>query len=203
MTHAILDLPLVTPSAARGTSIEPLFEAGRKAGKGMLPNMYQAMANAPGVLSTYLHGYSEFHATSTLTSIQREVVFLVISEENGCDYCMAAHSLVCDMAGVPRKVTDAIRNREAIPDDRLQVLADTVRELLLSRGRPSQQALQEFLVAGYTQAQILEIVLAIAVKTLSNYTNHLFETPLDAPFKVREYSAYKLGQKMVEAFRAQ
>jgi hypothetical protein len=76
-----------------------------------------------------------------------------------------------------------------------------VREILLSRGRPSEEVVQEFLAAGYTQVQVLEIVLAIAVKTLSNYTNHMFDTPLDAPFKVREYSAYKLGQKVVEAFR--
>jgi AhpD family alkylhydroperoxidase len=201
MPEPILDLPLVDPAAVRGTPVEQLFEAGRKAGKGMLPNMYRAMANAPGVFSTYLHGYAEFHATSTLTSHERELVFLVISEENGCDYCMAAHSLVADMGGVPRKVTDAIRDGDPIADVRLQVLTQTVREILLSRGRPSEEVVQEFLAAGYTQVQVLEIVLAIAVKTLSNYTNHMFDTPLDAPFKVREYSAYKLGQKVVEAFR--
>ena len=77
-----------------------------------------------------------------------------------------------------------------------------VREMLLSRGRPSSEAVQAFLSAGFTEQQMLEIVLAIAVKTLSNYTNHLFDTPLDAPFKVREYTAYKLGQKVVEAFRS-
>lgn len=201
MTNAILDLPLIEAAAARGTPVEPLFEAGRKSGKGMLPNMYRAMANAPGVLSTYLHGYAQFHAASTLGTIEREVVFLVISQENGCDYCMAAHSLVADMIGVPRQITDAIRDGEAIPDVRLQVLAQTVRDVLLSSGRPSRAVIENFLAAGYAEAQVLDIVLAIAVKTLSNYTNHLVDTPLDAPFKAREYSAYKLGQKLVEAFR--
>lgn len=202
MTDAIVHLPLIEPSAARGTPVEHLFDIGRKAGRGMLPNMYRAMAHAPGVLSTYLHGYEAFHTTSSFTPVQREVIFLVISEENGCDYCMAAHSLVADMGGVPRRVTDAIRDQAKIDDPTLQALAVMVREMLLSRGRPSVDAAKDFLAAGFTERHMLEIVLAIAVKTLSNYTNHLFDTPLDGPFKVREYGAYKLGQKVVEAFRS-
>jgi AhpD family alkylhydroperoxidase len=122
MTNAILNLPLIEPSEARGTPVEGLYEIGRKAGKGMLPNMYKAMANVPGLLSTYLHGYAEFHQHSTFNSDDREIVFLVISEENGCDYCMAAHSLLADMAGVPRHVTDAIRDRVTIEVPAMQVL---------------------------------------------------------------------------------
>jgi hypothetical protein len=77
-----------------------------------------------------------------------------------------------------------------------------VRETLLSRGRPSAAMIRRFVEAGYTEQHVLEIVLAIAVKTLSNYVNHLFDTPLDKAFMIREYSAYKVGQKVVDAFRS-
>jgi alkylhydroperoxidase family enzyme len=115
--------------------------------------------------------------------------------------CVAAHSLVADtLSRVPRAVTDAIRNGQDIPDSKLSVLAEVTRQVLLSRGRPDAATVQKLRDAGFDDKHLLGIVLAIGIKTLSNYTNHLFDTPLDSVFKVREFKAFKAGQRIVEFF---
>lgn len=156
---------------------------------GFVPNMYAVMANSPGLLDTYVHGYGRFREGSGFTPAEQEVVLLAISRENGCTYCVAAHSFLADkMSGVPAKVTDAIRDGEPIPDTRLAALHDFTRILVAKRGLPSRADVAAFLAAGYSERQILEIVLAIAVKTLSNYANHLFHTPVDAVFAARAWT---------------
>lgn len=156
---------------------------------GFIPNMYARMANSPGLLDTYLYGYDLFRRKSGFTPVEQEVVFLTISRENGCHYCVAAHSALADtVSGVPTTVTDAIRDGTPIPDPRLRVLSDVTRVLLTKRGWPDRDDVAPFLAAGYTERQILEIVLAISVKTLSNWANHLFDTPVDDMFVHRTWS---------------
>lgn len=204
MSRYQMTLPLIDAGETPSDRVNALFTAGRKVGKGFLPNMYRAMAHSPALLATYLDGYAAFRAESVLTPVEQEVVFLVISEENGCDYCVAAHSVVADTSsGVPRAITDAIRARADIPDARLSALARMTRAVLLSRGRPDDAEVRAFLDAGFSEVVLLDIVLAIAIKTLSNYTNHLFAVPLDRIFHLREHAAYKLGQRLVEAFRSE
>ena len=153
---------------------------------GFIPNMYANMVNSPGLLETYLDGYAAFRAESGFTPAEQELVFLVISRENGCEYCVSAHSMLADMkSGLAPQVTDAIRDGAPIGDAKLAALAEFTRTLFHSRGLPSRAAVEAFLAAGYGERQVLEIVLAIAVKTLSNYANHLFHTPLDEMFAGR------------------
>lgn len=155
-----------------------------------VPNMYRAMANAPGLLETYLRGYAVLREESGFTPAEQEVVFLTISRDNGCEYCVAAHSFVADtMSKVPPAVTDAIRDGRPIPDSKLSALSTFTVLMLATRGRPSREAVETFLAAGYAERHILEIVLAISVKTLSNYTNHLFHTPIDSVFARRAWAA--------------
>ncbi|MDD5277148.1 MAG: carboxymuconolactone decarboxylase family protein [Methylovulum sp.] len=111
--------------------------------------------------------------------MQRAVPILI----HGCGYCVAAHSMVAEkMSGVPSQAVNAIRNGEIIQDTKLAALSIFTRRLLQSRGLPIDSEIKEFLQAGYKEEQILEIVLAIAMKTISNYTNHLFNTPIDSAF---------------------
>lgn len=159
-----------------------------KAQVGFIPNMYAGMANSPGLLETYLDGYDRFRKDSGFTPAEQEIVFLTVSRGNGCDYCMAAHSVIADqMSRVPPSVTEAIREGRAIPDSKLAALSVFTDTLLANRGLPSRADVQAFLSAGYQERHVLEIILAIAVKTLSNYSNHLFHTPLDEVFAKREW----------------
>jgi uncharacterized peroxidase-related enzyme len=159
-----------------------------KAQTGFIPNMYAFMANSPGLLETYLDGYARFRSASKLSPAEQEVVFLTISRTNGCEYCVAAHSMLADqMSKVPPAVTQAIRERRGIPDPKLAALSRFTDTMLSTRGQPSTNDIQQFLRAGYDERHVLEIILAISVKTLSNYANHLFQTPLDEMFASREW----------------
>ncbi len=153
---------------------------------GMVPNLYAFMANAPGLLQTYIRSQELFRRNSGFTPAEQEVVFLSISFENGCEYCMAAHSVIADtQSKVPPEVTEALRNGTEVADTRLRALSEFTRTMVTKRGRPSQDEVGNFLRAGYTNEQVLQVILAVGIKTLSNYTNHVCHTPLDARFASR------------------
>lgn len=150
---------------------------------GMIPNMYARMAQMPGLLGTYLHGYELFRGESGLTPPEQEVVLLTISRENGCEYCVAAHSMVGKvMSHVAQDVLDAIRAGTTIPDARLQALGTFTVAMIDRRGNPTDEDVESFFKGGFSEHHILAVILAISVKTLSNYTNHVFHTPVDAAF---------------------
>lgn len=170
-----------TIDTATGPATDVLTAAKQR--MGMIPNMYTRMANAPMLLKTYSVGYDGFRAESGFAAAEQEVVFLTISHENGCDYCIAAHGfLAANMSGVAPEVISAIAQQADVPDERLHVLNRFTRHLLVTRGRPDQAEATAFLDAGFTEEQVLYLVLAIAVKTISNYSNHMFDTPIDAAF---------------------
>jgi uncharacterized peroxidase-related enzyme len=182
-----LTLPPLDASDADALAASRLRDA--QATLGFVPNMYGVMANSPGLLDTYVHGYERFRSLSGFTPAEQEVVLLAVSCENGCTYCVAAHSFIADkLSGVPEAVTDAIRDGQPIPDVRLAALHDFTRIMVTKRGLPDKADVDAFLAAGYSERQILEIVLAIAVKTLSNYANHLFHTPVDEVFACRAWT---------------
>jgi len=161
---------------------KPLLEQAN-AKLGFVPNMYAGMAKAPGVLSTYLHGYELFRQDSGFAPPEQEVIFLTISRLNGCGYCMSAHSMLGEkMSQVPADVLEAIRSGQPIPDERLAALSEFTRVMFETRGKPTQSDVEAFLDAGFEEQHILQIVLALAVKTLSNYANHLNHPDLDEAF---------------------
>lgn len=140
-------------------------------------------ANMADMLSTYLHGYALFRSESGLKPSEQEVVFLAVSQVNGCNYCTAAHSMLAEKkSGVPADILLAIRAHQPIPCARLSALSTLTAEMVNTQGRPSAATVKTLLHAGFQEEDVLYIVLAIAVKTLSNYTNHLLATPVDEVF---------------------
>jgi len=178
---ALLDLQPLTPETATGESAELLASA--KARMGYLPNMYGYMALHPAILGGYIAAYDAFRKTAVFTPAEQETVFLSISRVNGCDYCMAAHSMIADKrSGVPAQALAALRDGTPIEDTRLQALATFTRIMVEKRGLPDKDEVAAFLAAGFTQQQVLGLILAIAAKTFSNFVNHLAGTELDAGF---------------------
>ncbi|XKE46898.1 carboxymuconolactone decarboxylase family protein [Halomonas organivorans] len=160
----------------------PLLEQAKE-NLGFVPNMYEAMAKAPGVLDTYLHGYQLFREDSGFSPAEQEVVFLTISRLNGCEYCMSAHSMLADkVSQVPEAAIQALREDREIPDERLAAISRFTRVMFETRGRPSNDEAKAFLDAGFEEQHMLQVVLALAVKTLSNYSNHLNRPALDEAF---------------------
>lgn len=181
-----LSLPFHTIESA-DPKAKPALEKA-KAQMGFVPNMYAGMANAPGLLDTYLESYARFRSESGFTPPEQEVVFLTISRANGCGYCVAAHSFVADqMSKVPPPVTEAIRNGHPIPEPKLAALSIFVETMVRTRGLPSNADVQVFLAAGYEERHVLQIILAIAVKTISNYADHVLHSPVDAAFAGRAW----------------
>jgi len=170
-------------SSAMADEAQSKLLADAKKQVGFIPNMYSNMVNLPALLDTYLHGYGQFREQSGFSSLEQEVVFLAISKSNGCDYCMAAHStLAANYSGVPNDILSAIRSGVAISDEKIAALYAMAIELNDSRGRPSKSVVDLFLQAGYNETHLLAIILALSVKTISNYSNHLFDTEVDTAF---------------------
>lgn len=95
-----------------------LFERSEQELK-MIPNLYKAMGNASEMLQTYMNGDNHFRQHSGFTPAEQEVILLIISYENGCDYCIAAHSTMADFySNVPQEVTNAIREDKPIEDQK-------------------------------------------------------------------------------------
>ncbi|MBL4663392.1 MAG: hypothetical protein JKY22_07530 [Flavobacteriaceae bacterium] len=102
---------------------------------------------------------------------------------------MSAHSFVADkMSKVPVEVTDAIRNNTKIEDAKYSALSKFSKVMTAKRGNPSEEDINAFMSAGYTENHILGVITGIGVKTMSNYFNHVFNTPVDDAFKGRAWS---------------
>lgn len=179
-----LSLPLLDETT-EDNRIKALLKSV-KAKVGFVPNLYAAMANVPMLLEAYLSASDHFRLESAFSAIEQEVILLSISYINGCTYCMAAHSTIADNdSHVPPEITDAIRAGIKIQDEKLQALVMLTQALVIDRGWANSEYVSAFLRAGYNEKHILGILFAIGMKTLSNYTNHLFNPPIDEQFKRR------------------
>ena len=169
------------PEAAR-----PSMENTRKA-LGFVPNLIGTMAEAPTLAEAYLSVAGIFEKTS-FDATERQVILLAVSRYNRCHYCMAAHSALASMQGAPQVVIDALRNDERIPDPRLEALRTFTAMMVEDRGWVDQESIDAFIEVGYNRQQVLEVIVGIGLKTLSNYANHVAGTPLDDVFKEQEWS---------------
>lgn len=154
---------------------------------GFQPNLFGKFAHSPAPLNAYL-SLSEAYEGSSLTPVEQNVVLLSASRENGCYYCVAVHSAMGDMQDHPGEVIDAIRNGEPIPNAKLEALRQFTQSVVRNRGQVDDSVVENFLSAGFEEKQALEVLVGIAMKTLSNYTNSLTKPPLDDAFKAREWS---------------
>jgi uncharacterized peroxidase-related enzyme len=168
-----------TPETAPEAAKDVL--TGAKKAFGFVPNLLAVMAEAPTLVNAYTTLDGLFAKTS-LTPTERQTVLLTVSYENDCEYCVAAHSVIAGMQKVPADVIEALRNGVAHRDGKLEALRRFTSALVHTRGWLSKPEVEAFLAAGYGRQQVLEVMLGVGLKTLSNYTNHIAETPLDAAF---------------------
>ncbi len=165
---------------------KPILEQTQKA-FGFVPNLFGMFAESPALLKGYTTLSAIFDGSS-LTATERQVVLLTVSSENACAYCMAAHTTIARMQGVPDAVIEAVRQEAGIPEAKLDALREFTREVVRRRGWVNERTVQGFLDAGYTRAHVLDVVLGVGLKTLSNYANHIAGTPLDAAFEANAWS---------------
>jgi alkylhydroperoxidase family enzyme len=160
---------------------QAVLEAATKA-YGSIPNMLGILAEAPEALKAYNELHQHF-VDSSFNAEEMTVVWQSINVENNCTYCVPAHTAIAQMMQVDPALTEALRTQAPMPNEKLQVLQDTTLAIVRQRGILTDAQTERFYSVGYGPKQVLEIVLGVAQKTISNYTNHLAKTPLDDAFK--------------------
>ncbi|SFR31315.1 uncharacterized peroxidase-related enzyme [Robiginitalea myxolifaciens] len=145
---------------------------------GFVPNLYAYYAKNETALADYL---SLQNRKSTLRAKEREVINLVVSQINGCRYCQSAHTALGKLNGFTDEQILEIRTGEAAFDAKLDALARFTAEVTLNRGNASQEAKDAFFNAGYTEANLIDVVIVIGDKVISNYIHNLADFAIDFP----------------------
>ncbi len=145
---------------------------------GFVPNIYAAMGHSDNALSNYL----QFSGGATsFSKKEKEVIDLAISEVNGCSYCQAAHTAIAKMNGFTEAQTIELRKGTASWDTKLDVLAKISKSIAETRGNVSEDVKQKFYDAGYTQANLVDLVIAAGIINITNTFHNLTEVEIDFP----------------------
>ena len=155
-----------------------------KKGLGMVPNLYATFAHSETALPTYL---AFQNAKSSISGKAREVVNLVVSQVNSCEYCLAAHTMLGKMSGFTDEQVIEIRQGSAKFDGKLDALARLTKGITQSRGHVDQELVKTFFAAGWTKENLVDTIMTIGDKTVSNYLHSTTQVPVDFP------AAPKLG----------
>lgn len=170
-------LPLRTiedaPSDAR-----PRLEAAEK-NNGFLPNLVRLLANAPIALETY-QTVGAINARASLTLAEREAVQITAAATHGCGFCVAGHTAIAEKkAGLEADVITALRDRDEVPDARLDAVARFTGAVITTRGAVDDADLADFKAAGFDDQAALEVVLGVSLATLCNFANNLGQPELN------------------------
>jgi alkylhydroperoxidase family enzyme len=152
---------------------------GSKQAFGRVPGLHAVMAEAPALLDGYKHLHRLFAEATSFDKDELTVVWQTINVEHECHYCVPAHTGIAKAMKVDDAITTALRDETALPNARLEALRSFTLQVVRGRGQVDDAAVQAFLDAGFTKRQVLEVVLGVAQKVMSNYTNHLADTPVD------------------------
>ncbi len=166
--------------------LSPLFDE-KQNDLNFVPNIFAVIAESVPALNAYVEMSNYFDRCSFNTT-ERETIEIVTSIENGCSYCVAGHSAFAQMKKVPSHIIEALRENQPIDDPRIEALANFTRRMIRSKGQVSQKELILFFDAGFSQAQLIEVVLGISLKFLTNFISNASSLPLDAAFEPYEWS---------------
>ena len=167
---------------------QPLLEKSKKT-YGMVPNLHAVMAESPAILEGYRTMAEIFDNNTNLSPTERQIIAMTNNRLNGCTYCMAAHTSIMQGAKVAEDVITSLREGTPITDPKLEALRVFAGKVNVSRGWVEEGDIADLLAAGYTKQTIFDVIVGTAFKVLSNYTNHVAQTPLDNMFAKNEWSA--------------
>lgn len=170
-------IPALTIATAPAASQAPLQAVQKKLG--MVPNLFKTFAHSPAVLQYYLAG-SEALAHGALPAALREQIALTAAGANACDYCASAHTLMGKGAGLAAdEMANNLRGRSG--DAKTQAALDFAAAIVSGRGRVGDAQLDAVRAAGYSDAEVVEIVAHVAANIFTNYFNHIAGTTVDFP----------------------
>lgn len=160
---------------------KPFLEKSLKA-YGMIPGLHAVLAESPQILEAYQYLHELFVNTS-LNNDELTVVWQTINVVHECHYCVPGHTAIANMMKIDPAITEALRNGTALPNEKLQALHVFTLSMVRKRGAVSEDDMDAFFAAGYAQQQVLDVILGLSQKIISNYTNRIAETPIDAGFQ--------------------
>ena len=155
-----------------------IFEGIEKA-FGMLPNIYAVLGNSANALAAYL-SFSEAQKKGSFNAKEREAVYLAVSEENGCNYCLSAHTAVAQMNGFSEEETLQLRAGNS-NDKKLSVLTNLSKSIIANRGRADESLVAAFYEAGYDETALVDLIALVVDKTFTNYIGRLSRPEIDFP----------------------
>lgn len=167
----------LNPETTTGKSKE-LFDAVQKK-VGFIPNLIKVLGNSSATLQTYLN-LGELTASGNFSKKFREQLALAIAEENKCNYCLSAHTVIGKMNGLTDNEIEKNRKANA-SDEKVKAGLQFAQLVTKNKGFVSNEEISIVKEAGYTDGDILEIVLNVVSNTLTNYVNHIAETEIDFP----------------------
>lgn len=147
-------------------------------GLGMVPNLYATFAHSETALATYM---AFQNAKSSVSGKAREVVNLVVSQVNECEYCLAAHTMLGKMNGFTDAQIMELRHGHASFDAKFDALARLTKGITQSRGHTDPALLDAFFAAGWTKENLVDAIVVIGDKTVSNYLHSTTRVPVDFP----------------------
>ncbi|MCR9223333.1 MAG: carboxymuconolactone decarboxylase family protein [Hyphomonas sp.] len=162
---------------------------------GYVPNIYSTFAGVPVAFDGLIALNSSF-SQSSFTPAEQEIIALTTSVFNQCPYCVAGHSTFALQHGVDAQTVSAIRDGSVSPEPRYQALGRTTRALMESKGQISRSDTALFLNGGYEFSQLLELLLGIAGKTMTNFASKLAHVPLDSAFREQEWAPAELKTQL-------
>lgn len=182
-THAFTLYDIETAPAGSAEILSSVKKAW-----GFVPNLHRVLAESPAALEAYgtLWGIAE---KTSFTPIERNVAYLAIIYENECSYCMAGHTNLSRMAKVDEDHILALREGRPLANAQLEALRAFAASVTRNRGAVEDADVQAFMAAGYDNRAVLDVLVLAATKLISNYTNHLANTPLDGFMKGAEWTA--------------
>jgi uncharacterized peroxidase-related enzyme len=172
-------LPIPASIETSPTASQPLLQAVKKQ-LGMVPNLFRLVGNSPAALEGYL-GLNGALAKGTLEAPTRERIALAVAELNGCDYCLSAHSYIGKNLAKLSDVEIAANRNGHSAEAKADVAVGFAVKLVNARGHVSDADIKAVRDAGYDDAQVIEIVLHVALNTLTNYVNEVAKTAVDFP----------------------
>jgi uncharacterized peroxidase-related enzyme len=148
---------------------------------GFVPNLLACLAESPAALKAYVT-LGEIADSSTLNSKEKNILLLAVSQANDCVYCMSAHTAIAKMAKLDDADISALCNDRPLRDAKSEALRSFAQSVIHKRGWVSPYEVESFLAAGYSRQTLLDILVIVSMKTISNYANHIMKTPVDSQF---------------------
>ncbi len=157
---------------------------------GFLPNIYATYALSDHALERYLNFQN---GKTSLSMKEKEAVNLIVSQVNGCKYCLAAHTAMGKMVGYSEDQILEIRQGSVSGDIKLDAMVKLAKNIVENRGKVDENLLDAYFEAGYNQGDLVDLILAVGEKTITNYLHKITDIPIDFP-QAPELESAEIGK---------